>query len=89
MPQTPPAAVRGRANPRAPCIVTWLHAAAPSEGERFFLCLLLLEVAGATSFDDRRTVDGMVCGSFREACIARGLAENDREYHLAVEDAAR
>ena len=38
---------------------------------------------------DLRTLDAMVCGSFREACVARGLAENDHEYHLALEDAAR
>ena len=83
--ETPPAAVRGHANPRARCVGTWLHAAAPSEGERFFL----LEAAGATSFDDLCTVDAMVCGSFREACMARGLAENDRDCCLALEDAAR
>ncbi len=83
--ETPPTAVRGHANPRARCIGTRLHAAAPSEGERFFL----LQAAGATSFDDLCTVDAMVCGRFREACMARGLAENDHEYHLALEDAAR
>jgi hypothetical protein len=30
----------------------------------------------------------MVCGSFREADVARGLADDDREHHLALEDAA-
>ena len=84
----PPAASRGRANPRARCIATRLHAAAPNEGERFFLYLLLLEAAGATSFDDLRTVAAMVCGSFREADMARGLADDDREHHVALEDAA-
>ena len=54
----------------------------------FFLYLLLLEAAGATSFDDLRTVAAMVCGSFREADMARGLADDDREHHVALEDAA-
>jgi hypothetical protein len=77
--------VRGNANPRARCIGIGLHAAAPSERERFFH----LEAARATSFDDLCTVDAMVCGSFREACMARGLAENDRDCRLPLEDAAR
>ena len=57
-------------------------------GQRFFLYLLLLEAAGATSFDDLRTVAAMVCGSFREADVARGSAGDDREHHVALEDAA-
>ena len=39
-------------------------------------------------FDGLRAVAGMVCESFRAACVARGLADNDREHQLALEDAA-
>jgi hypothetical protein len=71
-------ALGGRDLPAPRDIVTRLHTGAPSERKKFFLYLLLLEAAGETSFDDLRTVATMVCGSFREACVARGLADNDR-----------
>ncbi len=43
---------------------------------------------GATYFDGLRAVARMVCESFRAACAVRGLADNDRENQLALEDAA-
>nr|XP_051194446.1 uncharacterized protein LOC127307725 isoform X1 [Lolium perenne] len=49
----------------------------PAEGERYYLRVLLNNVAGATSFEDLRTVDGFVCPSFREAAERRGLVEAD------------
>ncbi len=58
----------------------------PIAGERFYLRLLLTAVAGATSFDHLRAVDGRLCATFREACILLGLVENDREYELCLEE---
>ncbi|WVZ82899.1 hypothetical protein U9M48_030106 [Paspalum notatum var. saurae] len=49
----------------------------PAEGERYFLRVLLNHVAGATSFEDLRTVDGEILPSFREAAKRRGLIEAD------------
>ncbi|WVZ67157.1 hypothetical protein U9M48_016277, partial [Paspalum notatum var. saurae] len=49
----------------------------PAEGERYFLRVLLNHVAGATSFEDLRTVDGEILPSFREAAERRGLIEAD------------
>jgi ATP-dependent DNA helicase PIF1 len=43
-------------------------------------------VRGPSSFTDLRTVDGQEL-SFREACLARGLLENDQHLHLAIEEA--
>ncbi|WVZ82869.1 hypothetical protein U9M48_030078 [Paspalum notatum var. saurae] len=50
---------------------------ARAEGECYFLRVLLNHVAGATSFEDLRTVDGEILPSFREAAKRRGLIEAD------------
>ena len=49
----------------------------PNSQELFYLRLLLTKVRGPTSFDDLLTVDGKVHQTFREACIERGLLEDD------------
>ena len=54
-------------------IIARLFNARPSEGERFFLRVLLLHVPGATSFEFLRTFNEITYDTFREACIARGV----------------
>uniref|UniRef100_A0A8I6XX36 ATP-dependent DNA helicase n=1 Tax=Hordeum vulgare subsp. vulgare TaxID=112509 RepID=A0A8I6XX36_HORVV len=49
----------------------------PAEGERYHLRVILNHVAGKTSFEDMLTVDGILCGSFREAAERLGLIEAD------------
>ncbi|XP_010687521.1 uncharacterized protein LOC104901629 [Beta vulgaris subsp. vulgaris] len=49
----------------------------PTEGERYFLRLLLLNVRGPRSFEDLLTVDGYRCASFQEAAIKLRLLEED------------
>ncbi|XP_020147860.1 uncharacterized protein [Aegilops tauschii subsp. strangulata] len=49
----------------------------PAEGERYYLRVLLNHVAGKTSYVDLLTVDGRLCGSFREAAERLGLIEAD------------
>ena len=39
-------------------------AANPSEGDRYFLRLLLINVKGPTSFDDLKIIDGKYAASF-------------------------
>jgi hypothetical protein len=56
-------------------------------GECYFLRLLLTDVVGPTSFANLRTVDG-VCSSYREACQARGLLENDQHLQQCLEEAS-
>ena len=52
----------------------------PGGGEKYFLRVLLHHVEGAKSFSDLRTVDGECCATFREACVRRGLLQDDREW---------
>ncbi|AQL07138.1 hypothetical protein ZEAMMB73_Zm00001d047628 [Zea mays] len=62
--------------------------ALPSEGERFYLRLLLNHVTGATSYVDLRTVDGDTLPSFREAAQRRGLFEADNTIDECLNEAA-
>ena len=49
----------------------------PAEGERYFLRVLLNHIPGSKSFEDLKTVDGVLCDTFREAAERRGLIEAD------------
>jgi hypothetical protein len=57
----------------------------PSEGERYFLRLLLHHMPGATSFEDlactnRHLQHPMQHASFKETCQQRGLLQDDAEW---------
>jgi len=56
-------------------------------GERYYLRLLLTVVRGARSFEDLRTVDGIQCETFKGACIALRLLEDDGEWIAMFRDA--
>ena len=60
----------------------------PTAGERFYLRTLLTVVKGPRSFEDLRTYNGIICDTFHEACLARGLLEDDGEWHQCLQDAA-
>ncbi|XP_038701878.1 uncharacterized protein LOC119998611 [Tripterygium wilfordii] len=60
----------------------------PTSGERYYLRMLLNFVKGATSFEDIRTVDGVVYGTFKEACYALGLLGDDKEWSECLEEVA-
>ena len=60
----------------------------PVDADKFHLRLLLLHIPGARSFTDLRTVNGVVCSTFREACIQRHLLADDGEYNTAMGEAA-
>ena len=66
-----------------------MYYAHPSSGEHFYLRLLLTTVKGATSFDDLYSFEDVQYPSFREACIARGLLEDDNEWHHCLHDAGQ
>ena len=64
--------------------------ASPTEGERYFLYVLLLHVPGAKDWIDLKTdpSTGVVYETFLEAARGRGLLENEDELRLAMQDAA-
>jgi hypothetical protein len=49
--------------------------------------MLLNCIKGATSYEHLRTVDGTKHNTFKDACIAMGLLENDNEWHQAFQEA--
>ena len=70
-------------------VIGRLYGAQPTEGERFFLYLLLLHVPGAQGFLHLKTFGEKTFDTFREAAVARGLVESDKEYEYALEEAAQ
>ena len=60
----------------------------PTAGEKFYLRLLLTAVRGPLSFADLRTYRHVTVDSFEDACRARGLLHDDREWHICLEDAS-
>lgn len=67
-------------------VVGRLAAVGPTEGERYYLYLLLLAVPGACSFEDLRTVDDVVYPTFQAAAVARGLCASDQHLHAALQE---
>jgi ATP-dependent DNA helicase PIF1 len=70
-----------------------IHTVAPREADRFHLRLLLVNVKGATSYEDLRTVtlhsgERRVCETFQDACIALGLLDDDAVWDKTMEEAA-
>ncbi|XP_019149863.1 PREDICTED: uncharacterized protein LOC109146663 [Ipomoea nil] len=60
----------------------------PGTGEIFYLRCLLNKVRGLTSFADIKIVNGVQYDSFCDACYARGLVDDDKEYIDAIEEAS-
>ncbi|XP_043477545.1 uncharacterized protein LOC122508331 [Leptopilina heterotoma] len=61
-----------------------MHSISPSQSKLFHLRLLLIVVKGATSYDHLRTVNNIVHDTFRSACLALGLIEDDEEWERAL-----
>ncbi|XP_072084546.1 uncharacterized protein [Arachis hypogaea] len=60
----------------------------PGSGERYYLRLLLNYIRGPTCYEDIRTIDSVVYSSFKDACYARGLLDDDKEYVEAIVEAS-
>src|ERR1700722_15392904 len=60
----------------------------PSAGERFYLRILLTIVKGAESWEDLRRFDNVLHPTFKVACQARGLLEDDSEWKQCLQEAA-
>ena len=63
-----------------------MWSASPFNGERYYLRLLLTVVRGARSFEDLRTIDGVEYPTFKSACIALRLLEDDGEWIAMFRD---
>ncbi|XP_024964285.1 uncharacterized protein LOC112504569 [Cynara cardunculus var. scolymus] len=64
-----------------------IHSVSPTVGEGYYLQILLNKVKGPKSFEDIRTVNGKTFLTFRDACYALGLLDNDKKYIEAIEEA--
>jgi hypothetical protein len=51
--------------------------------------VLLNHVAGSQSFEDLKTVDGVLCDNFREAAERRGLIEADNTLNQSLTKSAQ
>ena len=60
-------------------VICRMYAVSPLDRERYFLRLLLLNVRGPKSFEDLKTVNGILLPSFHEAAKMRGLLDDDEE----------
>jgi hypothetical protein len=60
----------------------------PSAGEKYYLRMLLLTVKGACSYEHLQIHNNIVYSTFKEACQARGLLSDDKEWLHAFEEAA-
>jgi hypothetical protein len=65
-----------------------MYFAHPSAGERFYLRTLLTVVRGSPSFESLRTYNGEIHPTFKAACMARGLLEDDSEWKQCLEEAS-
>ena len=57
-------------------------------GEKFYLRLLLTVVKGPKSFESLRMVSNILHDTFKSACVARELLENDEEWIQCLQEAA-
>lgn len=60
----------------------------PSYVQAYYLRVLLNIVKGPRSFEEIRTVKGIVYPSFKDACYALGLLDDDKEYIEAIKEAS-
>jgi len=66
-----------------------MYHSTPVQGEKHYLRLLLTAVRGAQSFDDIRTVDEVLHPTYRSACTALRLLEDDGEWVSCFIEAVR
>ncbi|XP_074296486.1 uncharacterized protein LOC141626705 [Silene latifolia] len=66
-----------------------VYHASPGSGERYYLRTLLNHVRGPKCYEDIRTVDEVICPTFKEACYMRGLLDDDNEYIDGIKEASK
>ena len=62
----------------------------PKHGDLYYLRILLVNVEGPTSFTSLRILpSGHTSSTFKEACISRGLLDDDTHLHSAMTELAQ
>ncbi|XP_042059616.1 uncharacterized protein LOC121804142 [Salvia splendens] len=61
---------------------------APGSGDMYYLRCLLNIVKGASSYEDITCVNGVQYDTFRDACFALGLLDDDKEYVDGIVEAS-
>ncbi|XP_062014500.1 uncharacterized protein LOC133731039 [Rosa rugosa] len=69
-------------------VIGRIYTVSPSEGEKFYLRVLLNHVRGPTSYEDLRTVDGILQPTFKKAVEKRGLLEEDDSIRQCLNEAS-
>ncbi|XP_061347785.1 uncharacterized protein LOC133293265 [Gastrolobium bilobum] len=59
-----------------------------NNGEDSYLRTLLTFQRGCTSYEDLRTINGVVFPTFKDACYSLGLLDDDNEYIDAIKEAS-
>jgi hypothetical protein len=66
-----------------------IHYVPPGSWEKFYLRILLNYVKGATSYDDIKTVENVWYKTFKDACYAMRLLDDDKEYIDGIKEASQ
>lgn len=63
-----------------------IYSVSPKEAEKYHLRLLLNYVRGAKSFEDVRTVDGVLYDTYQAASRAKGLLADDEQWDTCLQE---
>lgn len=69
-------------------VIARVYSASPKDNQRFYLRILLLHVTGCKSFEDIRTVNGIIYRTYQEAAVAMNLVEDDKEFIVCMKEAS-
>ncbi|KAG2209273.1 hypothetical protein INT47_005565 [Mucor saturninus] len=61
-----------------------IYSVSPKESEKYYLRLLLNYVRGAKSFEDMRTVEGVLYETYQAAARAKGLLADDEQWDTCL-----
>jgi PIF1-like helicase/Helitron helicase-like domain at N-terminus/Helicase len=80
--------VKGKDRPdERPVQIGRIYQVNPFQGEIYYLRRLLTIVPGPTSFDDLRTVNGILYDSFEAACRAHGIISHESDWEDCFNEA--
>lgn len=65
-----------------------LYYAISLSGERYYLWMLLHIIHGPTCYEDLKRVNGVTGDTFKDACVALGLLDDDSEWDKTLSKAS-